>query len=373
MKFSCTKEHLVNALTKVNSLAGKNSTLPILNNILIKVDNQKSSLITTNLDIAISTVFRSKIETPGSFTVPAKTFFDIVNLFSDERIDLEMKENELFIECGKSKTKIKGVTAEDFPIIPNVEQGKTYSLGADLLKQGFSAVLSSTAKNDIRPELNGVFCGLNLFGINNAVFAATDSYRLAEKQIPISQGSEEFRMIIPGKTASEIFRIISGVTNEEEKQVLFTVNESQMLIEYGSTKIVSRLVEGNYPDYTQIIPKNFKTTALVSLEKITKEIKAAGLFTTTGINSIKLVFKPADEIIQLASTSTQAGEYTSEIPAEIEGQENDVLVSYRYLLEGLNNIKGEKVKLKIINGDSPCIITPENDNSFLYIVMPIRS
>jgi DNA polymerase-3 subunit beta len=284
------------------------------------------------------------------------------------------KEDELWIQCGKSNTKIKGTSSEDYPIIPSLEEGKKYVINAEDLKNGLSGVLSSVAKNDIRPELSGVFSGFNLNGKPGVTFAATDSYRLAEKSIPLAQGQDELRIIIPGRTAQELARLLSLNAHLEEmdKQVTLLINENQLKFECGTVQLISRLVEGNYPDYTQIVPKEFRTTVLVSKEQLIKEIKAAGLFTTTGVNSVNFVFKPAEEVIHVSSTSLQAGEYSSEINAECKGEENKTLLSYRYILEGLNNMPGDKVVIKIINGDSPCIITPENDTSFLYIVMPIR-
>lgn len=374
MKFTCIKENLLNALNKVSTIAGKNVNLPILNNILIKADNQKVELSTTNLDIAITVQLRSKIESPGSFTIPARTLLDFINLLPEDKIDLELKENELWIQCGKSHTKIKGTSSEDYPIIPSLEEGKKFVINADDLKNGLSGVLSSVAKNDIRPELSGVFSGFNLNGKPGVTFAATDSYRLAEKSIPLAQGQDELRIIIPGRTAQELARLLSLNAHLEEmdKQAILLINENQLKFECGAVQLISRLVEGNYPDYTQIIPKEFRTTALVSKEQLIKEIKAAGLFTTMGVNSVNFVFKPAEEVIHVSSTSLQAGEYSSEISGECKGEENKTLLSYRYILEGLNNMPGDKVVIKIINGDSPCIITPENDTSFLYIVMPIR-
>lgn len=373
MKFTCIKENLLSALNKATTIAGKNVNLPILNNILIKVDQQKVELSTTNLDIAITLQLRAKIESFGSFTVPARTLLDFVSLLPEEKVELELKENELYISCGKSITKIKGSSAEDYPIIPTFEGGKTYTIASEDLKRCLSSVFSSVAKNDIRPELSGVFCGFNIQKKSWLTCAATDSYRLAEKSIPLVQGQEELQVILPGRTVQEIVRLLSiSANDEEEKQVVLCMNENQLRVDCGSTQLISRLVEGMYPDYTQIIPKDFKTIALVSKEQLNKEVKAAGLFTTTGVNSVNLAFKPEESALYISSTSLQSGEYNSQISAHITGEENKTLLSFRYLLEGITNCIGDKVFIKIINGDSPCIVIPEQEDNFLYIVMPIR-
>jgi DNA polymerase-3 subunit beta len=373
MKFTCTKEHFLNALNKVGSVAGKNVNLPILNNLLIKVDNQKVELSATNLDIAVSAQLRSKIESEGSFTVPARTIIDFVSLVSDEKVDVELAGQELLIKSGKSTSKIKGFSAEEYPIIPSFEEGKLFITNTRTLKDGLTSVLSSVAKNDIRPELSGIYCGFNVKNKKGLVLASTDSFRLAETFLPLTQGEEELSVILPGRMAQELSRILSAHASvDESERVLILISDNQIRIDCGSTRLLSRLVEGTYPDYTQIIPQQFKTTALVSVQALVKEIKAAGLFTTMGVNAVKFVLKPSDESIHISSASTQSGEYVSELTGEIKGEENTIILSYRYILEGLNNISTDKVEIKMINGDSPCIITPEKDGNFLYIVMPIR-
>lgn len=364
------------ALNKVGAIAGRNTNLPILNNVLLKVDAQKAEVSTTNLDLAITVGLRAKIEIPGSFTIPARTLIDFVSLLSEEKIDLELKENELWVKCGKSTTRIKGTSSEDFPIIPTLDSGQEFKIELNSLKAGLSQVLSSVAKNDIRPELSGVFWGFSVYNRPGLTLAATDSYRLAEKHLPLIQGGQgEFRIIVPGRTAQEIYRLLtlgSAGVEESEKNVKILINENQFYLQCGSISLVSRLTEGVYPDYVQIIPKEFKTTTLLSTDKFIKEIKAAGLFTTTGVNAVNLSFKPSAGSVSISSTSTQAGEYVSEIDGELQGGENAILLSYRYLLEGLQQMNTDRVNIKLINADSPCILTPEGDSTYLYIVMPIR-
>ena len=373
MKFSCTKEKLSKTLSLVVGVSGKNVNLPILGNILIKADNQKVEIVATNLELAVIANLRSKIEEPGSFTVPGRTLMDFVNLLSDEKVDIELQDNELIVKCGKSSTKIKGMPAEEFPIIPSLEDGKGFLVEAAELKGGLGQVLSAVAKNDIRPELAGLYFGFNTENNPGLVMAATDSYRLAEKKIKLSQGSDTFKVIVPSRTAQEVSHILSVVDNEEnEKNTRILVGENQIALHYNNVQLVSRLVDGQYPDYTQIIPKDFKTVAGFSTAQMIKEIKAAALFTTTGVNAVSLDLNASQGSIGISSTSSQTGEYSSEIQAEITGEENSILLNHRYVLDGLNNLAGENAQLKLINGDSPCLLVSQSDNSYLYIVMPIR-
>ncbi len=373
MKITCTKENLSKALSIVGGIANKSVNLPILGNVLIKADDQKTELIATNLELAIVVHVRSKVDEPGSFTVPARTLSEFVSLLSEEKIEMELKGNELIINCGKSSTKIKGSPADEFPIIPSVHQGAGFLFAVDELKTGIGQTISSLARSEIRPELSGMYFGFNTSYYAGLVLAATDSYRLAEKRVAIKQGEGEFKIIVPGRATSEIIRILSLVEAEDgEKNVRFLVGENQIAVHYGNTQLVSRLVEGNYPDYAQIIPKEFKTTATFDTEKMTKEIKTASLFTTTGVNAINCSFESKEGVVKLASLSSQTGEYNSEVVAEIKGDDNRITLNHRYVLDGLNNLKSESAIFKIINADSPCVVTPINENSFLYIIMPIR-
>lgn len=354
----------------VSGLTGKNINLPILGNVLIKADEQKVEIISTNLEIAISVHVRAKTELAGSFTVPARTLTDFINLLPTDKVDVELKNNELVVVSGKSSTRIKGMSAEEFPVIPKVEEGKGYVVSAKELKNALAQVLTAVAKNDIRPELSGIFLK---FSKDSLVLAATDSYRLAEKKIPLMQAKEDVELIVPGRTAQEIQHAIALIDEADaEGGVRILVSDNQLMINYGNTQIVSRLVEGNYPDYTQIIPKEFVTTVVMPTDRAIKEMKSAGLFTTTGVNAVVFAIDPGKGSVGVKATSTQTGDYSSEISGEISGGENTVLLNNRYVLDGLNNISSPNVIFKMINADSPCVFSPEGEANYLYIVMPIR-
>lgn len=373
MKFTCTRDNLANALQLVSSLAAKSVNLPILSNVLIKAEDQKIEVISTNLELAIISTIRAKVDSQGSFTVPARTLTDFTNLLEGEKVDLEVKDNELVVSCGRSSTKIKGMPADEYPVIPKINEGQGFVILTDDLKKGLNQVNLAAARNDIRPELSGVLFSFNSGEADNLILAATDSYRLAEKRIRLTQGKESYRVIVPGRTAQEIAHVLANpneLTNEKSARIL--LSENQIAVTYNNVQIISRLVEGQYPDYVQIIPKEFKTEAKFSLSKLTKEIKAASLFTTVGVNAVSFDVSPAENKIFISSTSTQTGEYHSELEAEIRGEKNTILLNHRYLLDGLNSLNGDVGTIKIINPDSPCVISGKEDANYLYIIMPIR-
>lgn len=367
----------------VSHVAGKNISLPILNNVLMKIENKELKLIATNLEIAISCRVRAKIEEEGEFTVPSKLLTDYISVSSPGRIDVELRGSELFIQTGSDRTSIKGNSASDFPLVPQLEKKRVYGLGANDFKQLLSQVLFAVSKNEARPELGGV-----LFDFNSErkkgylVAASTDSYRLAEKEAKLIENSsginysgEAGQLIVPARALQEVLRIISSFHEEleEEMPVEIVVSENQILFSYGSVELITRLVEGQYPDYRQIIPSNFKTSVSFKVSEWIKRIKAASLFSNVGINGIALDFKagPEQKTI-ISSTNGQLGDYVGEELCQIEGDDNKILLNYRYLLDGLMNLGAEEAVLKLISIDSPCLLMPKEQEGYLYIIMPIK-
>ncbi len=372
MKFTCTKENLNHTLALVGGLAGRQTNLPILSNILISAGDSKVDFVTTNLEIAVKTGLRAKIEQKGEFTVPAKTLADYVNLLPDEQITMELKNNEMLVRCGNSSTKIKGAPADDYPVIPEIEEQHSYVILVDNFKSSLGEVVVAAAKNEIRPELSGVYFSFFKDDAANLTLAATDSYRLAEKKIKVDQGKDEFDCIVPGRTVYELIRLLALSKNKEtETKVRLWVSENQLAIRYDNFEMSSRLIEGKYPDYNQIIPKEFKTSALVPAGVMINKIKAASLFTTIGVNAVAFDLNASDKTVGISSTSTQTGEHSSRIDAQMQGEENSILLNHRYVLDGLQQMEDE-VEFKVNSAEAPCLLRPKNKQDYLYIVMPIR-
>jgi DNA polymerase-3 subunit beta len=373
MKFICTKENLIHALNLVSGVSSKQNNLPILSNILIEVKDSKVELISTDLEIAIKVYVRAKVEEAGSFTVPAKTLNDVVSLAPSDNIDISLEDNEIVVKSGSSNTKIKGASADDFPVIPGIEEEKHYLINSHQLRDSLSKVVVASAKNEIRPELSGIFFNFFSERFNGLILAATDSYRLAEKKVEVSQGKDVFDCIVPSKTIIEIIRLISiAKTEQAENDIRLWVSENQIAVRYGSFEMTSRLVSGKYPDYAQIIPSGFKTNTVVQSDMLVKQIKAASLFTTGGVNAVSFDCNIENQTISISSTSTQTGEHLSEIDAQVSGEENSILLNHRYVLDGLQQISGNEIEFLMNTGDTPCMFRQKNDEKYLYIVMPIR-
>ncbi len=362
----------MHGLSLVTPLTGKSAHLPILNNVLITVTDSKVEMSTTNLEIAIRANLRAKIDATGSFTVPARTLSEYVSLLRDGQIDIELVDHELSIVSGSSKTKIKGSAADEYPVIPPIDESHGYTLDAKILKEAMSRVIIAVAKNEIRPELAGVYMGLFTDRYSGLVLAGTDSYRLAEAHVPVLQGSDPIQVIVPGRSVFEMIRLFGLGQLAGENNARFWVSQSQVALRYDTFEMTSRLVDGKYPDYGQIVPTQFKSSATFPIDVMTSAIKAAGLFSATGINAVSFDLNQSEQSVGVSATSAQMGEHSATIESSVVGEENSILLNYRYVIEGLQHLSGEMAELHMNSADTPCLLRSSGNQDFIYIVMPIR-
>ena len=372
MRFISLQENLRRGLNIVGHATAKNINLPILNNILIKAEAGNIELVSTNLEIGVVHQVRGKIEKDGQFTVDAKLITEYVNLLSGgEKVKVEIKDGELLVECGNYKTKIKGVAAKEFPLIPTIPKNNYYNCRTEELRKALNSVVFAVASSENRVELTGVFFAFNK---NKLSLAATDSYRLAEREININNidSVAEQKVIVPAKTIQELLRILNNFETgnlEEEPEIKIYLADNQILFTIDSVDLISRLINGHYPDYKQIIPAQSQTKAIVERAELVRAVKATALFSKTGLNDVTLRFNKNKIIV--SASSGASGESQVEVAADISGGDNETTINYRYLLDGLNNIEDDKVILCLLNSKQPCLLKPEKDNNYLYIVMPI--
>ncbi|MEA3449455.1 MAG: DNA polymerase III subunit beta [Patescibacteria group bacterium] len=375
MKISSLQENLKNGLLLVGHIAGKNVNLPILNNVLIRVKNGNIKFISTDLELGITAVIRGKIEEEGEYTVDARVFSDYIALLPNQKITLTLKDQKLRLQCENYKTVIRGQEAEEYPLIPKVDEKDSFNFKALEFKEALSQVVFAVSNSETRMELNGV-----LFDFNEEylIMVSTDSYRLAEKKIKINNSSnkKEKHIIIPAKTIQELVRILSNVKKEnvsdKELNVVVCVADNQIKFRINSIELVSRLIEGQYPDYKQIIPSQINTEVIIEKEELLRAVKTASIFSKTGINDVNLDFPKNKNQVIITSESSQVGENIVKLNAKIKGHDNGIVVNYRYLLDGLNNIDSGKIVLNMVDGSTPCIIKPEDNSEYQYLIMPIK-
>lgn len=381
MKLSCTQENLNQILNIVSHIAVKNANLPILSNILIKAENKNLIISATNLEIGVTANVRSKIEADGEFSIDARLFSNYISFLPKERIDMNLNGDEINIICQKQKTKIKGQSGSDFPLIPKIDKEKPYIVSANKLKEAIYSVLFAASNSDIRPEISGIFMG---FFKDNLILAATDSYRLAERKIIYIENNkikevDQFdgeKIIIPTKTLQEVSRILGSFKDESgidvNDLVEIYIGESQIIFNYNGIELVSRLIEGQYPEYGQIIPNNLLSKIKINTTDLIKAVKTSSLFAKNGIFDVKMDFKSSTNQLIITSSSSQTGENISSLDMEKTGPGEEIVLNYKYLLDGLQNINSDYIYFEIGDNNSPLVMKPDINIEYLYIIMPIR-
>ena len=366
MKLICTQENLKKGLNLVSFLTNKNITLPILNNVLLKTNKNGLTLITTNLEIGIKVFIRSKIKKEGKFTVNSKLLNTFISLLPKDNIEISLKEDILNIKNKNQEAHIKGLNAKNFPLIPEIEKENEIEISSNKFKKALDQVIFSAATNNSRIEINSVNFS---FQKNNLTLTSTDSYRLAEKVIKINNNKEK-DLIIPLKTVQELSRILNESYSEKIK-IYF--NENQIIFIINNVELISRVIDSKYPNYKQIIPNEFITEVVCEVDKLIPIIKSVSLFCKQGINDINLIFDSKNQKLEVSTTSSSNGSKDiAKIPVKITGENNDIVFNFRYLLDGLKHIDNKEVIININNSKSPGLLKPEDEQDYIYLIMPIK-
>ncbi len=367
MKFSCLQENFNSGLSAVSHLAAKNVSLPILNNVLLKAEKGSIKLLATNLEQAITTEIRGKVEQEGVFSVSARLLGETVTLLARDRVDVNLHDQELYITSKNTKVKIKGLQGTEYPVIPEIRDGVEFELLEKDLKQALQQAAFAAAQDESRPEISGA---LIRFDNEQATVVATDSYRLAERSVPLKKGSENKQVILPIRTVHELLRLFSE--SDAEAIVRIRVAENQILFVAGETAITSRIIEGQFPDYKQIIPTNFQTAATVQSTELLNAVKTASLFCKPGVNDVIVRFDQEKKQLTVAATNSQTGESETTVAGDVTGEPNTITFNYRYLLDGLLAIGEADVVLEMNNGGTPGVLRQKSAKDYLYLIMPIK-
>lgn len=385
MKLICTQENFKRAIFNSERIVSKQTTLPILNNILFEADKSGLKMMATNLEMGVIVKIGAKVEKEGQITIPAKLISNFVNnLPAGENIEIESAEQGLKIKSGSSKAIIKGLPAAEFPLIPKKTADFQLSIKGGELKTIINAVATAVAFAETRQELTGINI---LLGEKELFFAATDSFRLTEYRLPITNEnvdkkayqtliSKKDSVLVPANTMMELSRII---LDEEESNVKITIEESQVFFEINGTSIVSRLINGKYPDYKHIMPKDFQTRVVGEKNKIQGAVKMASIFASGKTSEIRLKINGDKKQMLIEGRSVETGENTSDLKLDIAGPDQEIILNARYFLDGIASIKTSQVAIFVNNGATPVALRGINEktgevlNDYIYIVMPIKN
>ena len=363
MHITVNQKNLKRALGLVEKIVSRNPSLPILNNVLIKTDNGRLRISSTNLEIGINCMIGAKIDEVGEIAIPARVSSDFINNVSDEKVTLHTKNNILFINSDKYKTQILGFDPKDFPIIPKLKEGPVTVISSKILRNMLYSVADAIAVSETRPELAGVYANLSA---KKLTFAATDSFRLSEVCLD-AKISGQHSVIIPRNTVTELIRVTSDIEGDIEVKI----GDNQVSFYNNDFELVSRLIDGTYPDYKKVIPGKFLARVLVQKGDLEKDIRLAGLF-SSNISDVKLAC--SKDAIVIRSKNSDKGEIETTVPAVLKNDPFEISVNYHYLLDGLKIMDSDKVVLEFTGNGNPLIIKPHDDNRELtYLIMPLRS
>ncbi len=363
MKIICTQENLRNGLQQVSRIVGTSQTLPILNNVLLQTENGLLKISATNLEMGMSTSVRCKVEVDGGVCIAAKVLLDLVNNLPNENITIEVGDAETAVTTERYQTKIKHLPAEEFPAIPPVETGSITAIAAADLKEVLDSVSFAASTSETQPEISGIAMK---FDSGKMTAVATDRYRLGEMTIPV-QTTEDRSVVVPHRSIAELSRMLTGV----EGSVGLNISATQMALTVGDTYMVTRLIDGQYPEYSQIIPNEQGTVVTLEHNELLSALKTSGIF-SRGAGSVTLTYNPETQIAQVMSASQGVGESVVDLPCQIAGDPGSVIMNYRYMLDLLTNTAPATINIHIIDDTKPVVFRPQGKPNYLYLIMPIR-
>lgn len=366
MELTVTQENLTKALGTVGRVASSKAGLPILSNILLRTDGSRLLIAATNLEIASTHYIGAKVITPGAITVPARLVSDFIASLPKGTIELKVKDSHLSIASGSFSSVINGVIADEFPELPTIDENSLvrYTISPTDFKQAVTQTIITSSSDSTRPVLTGVYW----HSFEGYLYlAGTDGYRLSERRLV--ETKSDIAAIIPTSTLQEVLRTLSD--DVQEVDVLF--DDMQVRFRAGEAEIVSRLIDGNYPDYRQLIPKESETNITINTSEFVRVTKIAGLFARESGGSVTLTADDEKQLLSIHSIASELGENTSSASAEISN-DGQVTLNSRYLSDALSVIEGDIVVFRFSGKQSPCVLVAKSkDVNYKHIIMPLKS
>ena len=365
MKVECVQERLQTALLKTARMTGKGASFPILSCVLLEAKGSILLIRATNLDIGIEISIPVKVEREGKIAIPGGIIAQyIASLPNGKGVLLESKQDNLVITTAHGKTTIKGVAHEDFPVIPKISTDVSFHMPIEQFIHGLRSVWYSASTSTIKPELASVYCAVT---DGTMYFCATDAFRLAEKKIAVSGISDHKQMLIPIKNIIDIFRALEDVSGE----ATIAFNENQIAIYFDTVYITSRLIDGIFPDYRQIIPKSCSTKATILKDDLLHALKVATIFSNK-LNQSKISFHIREKKIEITTKSGDIGENSESVDVSISGEDIEMTINYRYLLDCFQSLYTDSVSLECTDARKPIVLAGVGDPSFIYLIMPMN-
>ncbi|MBD2106396.1 MULTISPECIES: DNA polymerase III subunit beta [unclassified Nodosilinea] len=373
MKFICPQNELSAQLSSVSRAVSSRPNRPVLANILVKADIENQSVTLVGFDevLGIESRFSAQVEEPGTLTLPSKLWGDIVSRLANEDITLESEGDSTTVTLTSSsgRYEVRGLSAEDYPALPTVEDGESITLSADALLSGLRGSLFATSGDETKQVLTGV----HLLSETDALeFAATDGHRLSVVQTTDESATDTPSMdvTVPAKALRELERMIQGYTSNEP--VALRLDETQVLFDLGHQRLTTRLLEGQYPNYRQLLPKQFARQVTVDRRLLMASLERIAVLASQKNDIIKITLNPGNQSIALSVEAQEVGSGHEELPAQVSGDELDIAFNVRYLLDGLKAFDTTEVQMQCNAATSPAVFVPLGETKITYLVMPVQ-
>ncbi len=363
------QENLARGLGVVSRAVSARSTLPVLANVLLRTEDAGLKLTATNLEIGITYWVPGRIENDGAVTVPARLMADVVSsLEPSERIDLELDDGTLRLRCGRQRAALRGIDAEEFPVIPAAGERPTTRINQRALRQALSEVTFAAATDEARPILTGV---LARFEGDRLTLAAADNYRIAVKTLATLDPVEETSVVVPARTLAEVERLLADT--DEPVEIVLASSKNQILFHLEGIDLVSRLIDGQFPNYQQVIPTGHTTRAVIDREALLKAVHLSALIASSSANVVKLRVEDAASGAVTIAAAADVGDTEGQVEAALEGEPLAIAFNARYLQEALQNVHAEQVALEFSGPLSPGVMRPLDDEGYVHVIMPVRT
>lgn len=366
MELEIIQEKLIKALNITSRIASPKAGLPILNNILFRTHGSSLIISSTNLEVAIVSSIGAKVIKPGSITVPARLLTEFISNLPKGIIKLSVNNNQLKIKSDNYISNINGISSDDFPELPLIDEklAVKFKINVDNFKESISETITTASNDNSRPSLTGVYFNSHS---KNLYIAATDGYRLSEKLF-INNIKSEIKAIVPVSSLQEVLRSISDTT--EEVELLF--DENQVKFKYDEIEITSKLIDGSFPDYRQLIPKSTEINLELNKDEFLRVTKLASLFARESGGSIILETNQKNQLLSIKSVASELGENNSNIKTDID-LDGKITLNSRFLIDALNNIVDKKVKFGFSGKLAPAVIRNKSNSDYTHIIMPLKS
>lgn len=369
MKLSVMQENLARGLSTVSRAVSSRSSLPVLANVLLRTEDAGLKLTATNLEIGITAWVPGRIDTEGALTVPARLLTDVVGgLPAGERVDLEADGTTVSVRAGRFQTHLRGIDADEFPVIPSAGERPTTRVSQKVLRKALSEVTFAAASDEARPILTGV---LTRFAGERLTLAAADNYRIAVKTLDVLMPVEDASLVIPARSYVELMRVLADT--DDPVDIMLAPARSQVIFHVDTIDLVSRLIDGQFPNYQQVVPTSHSTRAVVDRDELLKAVRLSALIAAGAANVVKLRIGEEGSAGITIAAAADVGDAEGQVEAELEGDPVTVAFNARYLIEALQNVDAERLALELNGPLSSGVFRPIDDADYVHVIMPVRT